>query len=358
MKKIILLLSLYLSPWAQADEVHCVATTNELILALFLAGNSVENDVIRIKAGSYHTPAGGFVYQSTNDGDLTLSGGWVGTTNVPCLLNNGFPTSTQLQGQNTDRILEIVSNSNPLITINNLTFSQGQAPNGEAGGAILIPELPVFTGGLVINQSRFMHNRGTQGSAVRIDQASYVEVANSVFIDNTTDSGGGAVRVALDEQDLLYFYNNNVMHNVLGDEIRDAVTGLVVISFDAAHALVANNVFYANDLFGFGHTGMGQIHVYHNLLSQAEDNDVFNLNNLTFANPQFTDDTNNLTPLLSSPLINRGLMPTDHALPLIQNWPLGSQDHNRGPRVQDRRIEIGAFEALPEVPIFATDFGA
>jgi len=261
-----------------------------------------------------------------------------------------------VDGQNSDRIVAIISNASPLISSSNLTFRHGQAPGNESGGAILVPELPVFNGGLVLNQTRFEHNRGTQGAAVRINHASYIEVANSLFLDNTTDSGGGAVRVILADQDLLYFYNNNVMHNYLGEEIRDAVTGLQIISTGSAQGLVANNVFYDNEIFGFGHTGNGQIHVYHNLLFQVEDADVINLNNILFANPQFTDDPINLTPLLTSPLINRGVMPSDHALPLIQNWPLGSQDHNRGTRIRDRRIEIGAIEALPEAPIFADDF--
>jgi hypothetical protein len=335
---------------------HCVATSNELLLALQMAGNSANDDVIRLKVGHYLVPAGGFEYQSTNAGDLSITGGWVGTVNVPCLVNNGFVHSTQLDGMNSERIFEIISDSDPLISLSNLSFINGQAPAGEAGGALFVAELPVFNGGIVLDQTRFADNAGTQGAAIRINQASYIELANSVFDGNITASGGGAVRLTLSDNSLTYVYNNNFMRGEQSISIRDAVTGLSITSVAGAEALIANNVFYQNDIYGFGHSGAGLIHVYHNLLNQQQDPTLDNLNNLIFSDPAFTDNQTNFTPLITSPLINSGLMPGELPLGMVQNWSMGTQDHGHQTRIRDGRIEIGAFEALPESPIFADGF--
>jgi hypothetical protein len=358
MKHLIVILTMVYGAWAQAGNTvtHCVATTNELILALDQAASSVNDDVIRVKNGTYPAPPGGFQYQSTNAGNLSISGGWVGTVNIPCLLQNGFVSSTRLDGQHADRILEIISNSNPIISLKNLSFINGQAPGNEAGGAIFVPELPIFTGGIVLEQTYFSNNAGTQGAAIRLNQASYIELSNSVFDGNVTASGGGAVRLVMNDNSLAYVYNNNFMRGEQSISIRNAVTGLSITSVNSAEALIANNVFYQNDIFGFGHSGQGLIHVYHNLLNQHEDPALDNLNNLIFADPGFTDDLTNFTPLITSPLINSGLLPGGLPVGMVQNWSMGTKDHVHQSRIRDGRIEIGAIEALPETPIFADGF--
>jgi hypothetical protein len=165
----------------------------------------------------------------------------VGTVNVPCLVSNFFVHSTRLDGQHSERIFEFISNSDPIINLFNLSFINGQAPAGGAGGALLLPELPVFSGCIVLEQTYFADNAGTQGAAIRIHQASYIELANSVFDNNITASGDGAVRLVLNENNLTYVYNNNFMRRAQSISIRDAVTGLSLTNSGGAEALIANN---------------------------------------------------------------------------------------------------------------------
>jgi len=127
-------------------------------------------------------------------------------------------------------------------------------------------------------------------------------------------------------------------------------------------SLIANNVFWANENSDFYVTFSGGLNYLYN-------------NNYEFGSGFFEDEANNMsvqpqlspfllnfTPEPGSPLIDRGLqmpdIPAIVPLTFLEEWDHGAEDFDRGIffRVVNNRVDIGAVESPPEVPIFEDGF--
>jgi hypothetical protein len=75
--------SLLIASHAGSAATFCVNETTEIQDALAVAESNGEDDVIRIKTGTYTYTfpfvAGMFYYETQEDFDLTLQGGWTGS---------------------------------------------------------------------------------------------------------------------------------------------------------------------------------------------------------------------------------------------------------------------------------------
>jgi hypothetical protein len=92
-----------LSNTAQAAQ-FCVATTDQLMAALYDAETNQENDVIKIVKGTY---VGNFSYQGEANQALTIGGGYI----PGCSSQTRGPGQTILDGAQLDKLLYILINS-------------------------------------------------------------------------------------------------------------------------------------------------------------------------------------------------------------------------------------------------------
>ena len=68
-----------------ATNIKCVGSSNDLTQALSTLSNSPDNidaDEIRIRAGTYFAPAGGWTGSVTTHHDLSIRGGYMGPVTV------------------------------------------------------------------------------------------------------------------------------------------------------------------------------------------------------------------------------------------------------------------------------------
>ena len=101
---------LLFAPPAIHAATFCVDTTTELQDALVIAESNGANDVIRIKTGTYTYTfpfvQTMFVYETDEDFDITLEGGWTGSGDA-CSRRFPSPASTILDGGGEKAVLRM-----------------------------------------------------------------------------------------------------------------------------------------------------------------------------------------------------------------------------------------------------------
>lgn len=335
---------------AQAAQAatFCVDTTGELQDALAEAGSNGANDVIRIKTGTYEYAipfvAVAFSYETAQDYDITLQGGWTGNGDT-CTRRLFNPASTVLSGSGSSAVLRMTGADGSAgdMIVEQLTIRDGNS--SEYGAGLRIGGRSAnggFNGDIVIERVLFDDNNSSAWAAgLSVETNGGIRVRNSVFHGNSCDvnaCAGEFVGFTDDpEQVRNTFGNNTLVGNVCNDGAPGCVTGGFLINgwFDyMPHSSVHNNLFALND--GNDLQLISEhVDVLFNNINQMQGVPQLDFGNLNIINPQFVsllDDDYHLQ--IDSPMRNAG------ALDIAS----GAIDHAGAQRVQEGRVDIGAFE--------------
>ncbi|MEN1728923.1 MAG: hypothetical protein AAGJ52_10845, partial [Pseudomonadota bacterium] len=190
---ITLLFALGMMSTAQA-AVFCVTTAGQLQSVLNVADSNAQDDEIRIEEGSYTVPQGGsFIYSggssAGDDSDLVISGGWTTFGGNPCgrQLSNANAFATLLDGDDRERVLEIVAGNQTNITISGISFTSGNPSGASIGGALYIrTNGSVSSGTVLIERSVFLSSTAEVASAVRISDSTTTRFIGNLVVGNNT----------------------------------------------------------------------------------------------------------------------------------------------------------------------------
>lgn len=348
----------------------CVATVAELKSALSTASTNGQDDQIRIKSGDYLINSSNDLrYYINEDRDLSISGGWSDFNQFNCLVQSISPLSTTLDGDDQFMLLRLVDHSgSPDISahfsISNLTFANGSVDSSYFAPALTIywPDIQ-HSGTILIDRVLFYGNDGANTSAIKIHHGDRVTIRNSVFAYNRSGSGQGAVNINMHDTNTgVYFVNNTVMSNYHSNTSPGPLTSAGLIVTNVNNAFITNNLLWGNDGPDLSLMLEGP-HYYlynNNIGATAGATADLESGNLS-APPMLAPQILNFTPQPGSPLINKGrTMPEiiPFPTPFHLGWNHGSSDFDGFSRVIGGRIDIGAVEAPPEVPIFEHGFEA
>ncbi len=344
--------------------VFCATTSNELSVALFIAGSNGQSDLIKIQQGNYAAPQNqGFIYGEVDSEnyELEISGGWIEFMGNPCGLQlTGQTYSTSLDGNEEELILDMIPNGDSTIKISHLNFINGfqTGPGMNGGGLLIRPEAGASSGSFVIENNTFVNNHSFSSSAVMILQAKEVVFRNNLIISNTGESGLAAVNIQSDDEIGMYITNNTIMFNS---------SGIFTSNRNSSQAFFANNLLWANtnleDAYDIHMNGNGTRYFYHNNVGVAVTAYPSNRSGNTSFQPVFEPGILNFTPDVNSPLVGGGInqpvlvpIPT----PFRFLWKEGALDIEGNIRNQGNRIDVGAVESphemFIEIPIFADGF--
>lgn len=333
-----LLLALLISARCGHAATFCVNTASELLAAINTAGSNGEDDVIRIKTGTYvgSTGVAAFHYASNQSFDISLQGGWVTLVTFDCGRQVDDPTATVLTGSNFNRALQMSGNPGTSgdMVIENLTLRDGNTTEG--GGGLRVQGSGSFTGNLRVERVYFDSNvSDSLGGGADISTAGTIELRNNVFFGNHADASvGAAVITAL-------FANANAVRSFIGNNTvvanscgtTSCETGGFLV-FGSARAAVYNNAFAFNDGNDVQFSGASADLLYNNI-NQFAGSPVTVIGNLDLADPLFA----NVLALdfrlrFESPLRNGG----------GAGFNLGEVDFDGAPRINDGQVDMGAYE--------------
>lgn len=183
-----------LAPFAfdtAAAATFCVGSGEQLQAALNTAASNGEDDVIRLRSGTYTRAAGpvAFSYFSSQNRALTLEGGWFGITAGSCNLRFDTPASTRLDGEGARSVLHLLGNagSTGALTLRNLSIVNGSS--GDVGGAQL-GAIGGFLGNVRIERVVFRGNAGgIVGALSASTDGGVLQLVNGLFDDNRCNAG-------------------------------------------------------------------------------------------------------------------------------------------------------------------------
>ena len=218
----------------------CVSTTSELQDALTSAADNGENDVILLEPGLY-TVGAPLTYQTYEDFDLSVSGGWEG-----CVSHHNDPRYTVIDGQSAHALMKLTAatGTSGNVSVGWITFQNGVGEGGT--NAVALTPYAGWEGTLLVENNVFRNLEGRMDSgytAIQLDSdLGRLEVRNNLFVNNATESGISPLHLIANSTDFSYvgrFTNNTVTANQSGSYAVTATGGGIWS--------VANNVFWDNE---------------------------------------------------------------------------------------------------------------
>ena len=204
----ITVIGLFLATQVQSAE-FCASDATELQNHLNTAATNGENDVIKVVQGSY---LGNFSYSSSQGYNITLEGGYTSGCSNRML----DPANTVLDGNNTDRVLNIENTGNGGdISIEGFTIQNGYG-TGQGGGVYTYTYSDSGTAGnITIERSILTGNTCLEGCGAYVQSRTNtgttgdITLADVTITGNTShdDSAGAYIRV--------YTYSTGNAGNVL-----------------------------------------------------------------------------------------------------------------------------------------------
>lgn len=329
----------------------CVTNTQEFRNALFTAKDNGESDFIRLVTGEYTDR---FVFYSSESYNLTISGGWQGSTNNPCESQVADPFATKLSVDKNDDIMRIRTSADSHISISNLSIVGSGSDNALGMGIYSTQDSndAPETGAIIMEQMAFLNHNNS--SVLYIKDNRQIIIRNNLFVNNNSNY---IANLSNSGNQGVYINNNTIINNNVGISVSISIK-------NNASMLVANNLMWNNqvehyDLRTFDTSQNGFTYVYNNNIQnpppQSYDYDVGNLS----IQPIFQNGNANYMPAQNSVEFNGGvtvstMMPNPPTF--ISNWQPGILDFNDNPRIQYGTIDIGATEIIETDLIFKNSF--
>jgi hypothetical protein len=332
---------------AATVRISCVGNVLDLTNALATLSNSTSNtdsDEIRIRAGTYFAPAGGWVGSVSNHHDLAVHGGYL---DAGCLQQTNDASVTILDGGNAAGVLRIdtpvIPNAN--IEVSGLTFQNGSVVSSfasVAGGLKISDTGPISGGNILVERNIFRNNVVTgangasaSGGLLAATDGQSLIVRNNLFVNNGAPNSAAA-----------FVFSNNaidVSNNTFTDNhsTDDALQQRVVMDFFTATGLkLSNNIFWGNAIgpgvFDLNLHGQFRGATLLNNDIEASTGTAVAATGTLSLDPVFVGDGNFRLSSTSS-LINAGI-----------NNPTGGltgADLDGAPRIDEGVVDLGAYES-------------
>jgi hypothetical protein len=299
----------------------------------------------------------GFYFESFENDDLILSGGWSELFGNPCgqqLSQSAF--NTVLNGNSTERVMSIRVGQTSDIKVSNLFFLAGFVTGtSQSGGGLNIFPMEGYLGRVVIENNAFISNSARFGAALSVSRGFRIDVRNNLFTVNHAESGS-AVEIVNNDAFGIYFTNNTIYQNTSDSTNQISSGGLHLATSGSSSALIANNLFWDNDNLDIRVFGNGNKYLknndYQSLFGSFNEMSM----NMQVA-PEFEPGWLSYTPVYHSPLVNGGTEPfTIIPAPFVHGWKTGSHDIYGNPRIQNDQIDVGAVESPHGDVIFIDGF--
>jgi hypothetical protein len=193
-----LLLGLSTAASIQARS-FCVGTTNELRRALLDAETNGEDDLIRIKTGTYDADTASVVayFRFAQNHALTLRGGYRDVGTSPCAALGSNPRVTIVTGSSSRRPVEVFGTAgmSARVTLQNFTVLGGDA---DRGGGIEVWCEDGFAGDVTIERVHFIGNRAAHGAALYTATSGTLTLRNTVFRNHAVFGDVAAALIDVD----------------------------------------------------------------------------------------------------------------------------------------------------------------
>lgn len=327
-----LLVALACASAPAAAATFCVSTAAELQAALQTASTNADaTDLIKLRAGTYVSPAGGFGRNQVFDGaeSITIEGGWANLIGN-CDFSTHSSTASIIDGANTHPGLIINRGiGTGTTTIRRLTvtrgFQGGNQIETNRGGGIAIFTVLGSEGGTTVENVIFRDNNASliAGGAYLAGQP--LVVRGNLFVGNGASSGSAMATVS--NSSVVYFNNNTVTQSV-GSGPTSAV-----VRFDGdSEVYLSNNILWGNfgrDLYADGLT------VISNVIQSTSGTPMLENGNVG-SDPLFVSASDQRLRA-GSPALNSGA-----------NTPFGglsTRDLDGGMRLNGPAVDRGAYEA-------------
>lgn len=304
-----------------------------------------------MKSGLYGTPSvvgqdAQYDLMLAGSNDLTISGGWSGTTCTTQSIGAGL---TVMDGGLQRRIFDFgVSGAGIAATvrISNLTLYRGLT-TGDVGGCLRFQGYQGIGANLYIERVVFQQCEAAQrgGGLAAMVQAGRIEITGNRFVFNEANSESA---VYLNNSfGNTHFINNSVIGNTTRSASWPALTDICV---QPNYCLVANNVFWDNQDVNGQNRDMslvGGISLHNNRFDEYSGVPTSQSNNIS-SHPGYVS-ANDFAVHADSPLRNAGRINFNVNIPNIDILGV--------PRPAGSNIDIGADEYNePVLPMFANHF--
>lgn len=336
----------------------CVHTSAQLQSALSTAESNGQDDVIKVEEGTYTAPAtttNSFDYETYaqsggDDYDLEISGGWYALFNFACLGHHNTPFQTVLAGNGGGPVMTLAVRTHSNVTVRYLTFTGGDAGNGDGGGLSLLSGDTGYTGIWTLERNAFVANNARFGAGLLATMdatnTAKIKVINNLFLLNHASGDVGAAELGNAGGDGVYITNNTILSNSTDSTGTHPVGGMYVFGA-ASFKFVANNNFWSNDSYDlYVGADQGYSLLHNNFLSRGGSTPTQMAGNLS-VEPEYQPGLFNYTPVRNSPLVDTGVNPA-----LFAPWYLTSTDLPGHDRTVGN-VDIGAYE---EDVIFADGY--
>ncbi len=355
------LLAGQISANSQASEI-CVTSAVGLEFALAAAEQNGQSDVIKVAQGVYDAPLLGFSYFSSENFDLSISGGWTELSGDPCGQQpSGNAFNTILNGNNDTRVLLIAAGDTSNISVSHLFFANGFMPVGFHASGLLVTQNIDHSGQIIIENNAFINNQADNASALRVWNGEWLIVRNNLFTGNK-NINGYTVDIFQTDAEGVYFTNNTVYQNsqdLFTNQYQGELgSGLKLHVNSTSRAFVANNLFWDNDINDLHMIGSGFKYLKNNDVGVQLGGADVSPNNISIE-PMLEVGLFNYSPAAGSALINAGIEPllvVPQPPAFDQNWDLGLYDLVGNDRVQMGGVDIGAVESNQLDVIFVEGF--
>jgi hypothetical protein len=325
---------------AAHSATFCVATSTELQQALTTAGSNGEDDVIKIRAGTYSASTGAtaFAYFTSENHALSVQGGYFSVGQFPCLLQGLDASRTVLSGSNARRVMDLsaANGSSGNLSISNLTIRDGAST--QQGGGLKMADSAGFVGNVTVERVIFDSNLSATfgGGLLVASDGGLLNVRNNLFLGNRCSGNNCAISATANVASGVraYFGGNTIVANACaaGAPATCNVGGVRIGG--SAHALFYNNAFAFN-------TGTDlaiqapNVEVYNNNINVITGTPSMSSGNLALSDPVFVNPfAGDYRLQLASPLRNAG----------IGTYELSSVDLDGNERVNEGVVDIGAYE--------------